>query len=636
MNGAIAFVDLPSGRVHKAPVPESWRRLYLGGRGINMRLLVAGPEPGMLAGSGFEHLQGSSAWEAARPFILGVGLLTGMPCPSPSRLALSGPSPETGLLGDSNMGGRFAPAMRRAGCEHIVFLGTAPAPMVLLAEPGGLRLEPAEDIWGVDTLESENELKQRYGRFAQALTIGRAGENLARMACVRHGQKSAAGRGGLGCLMGEKRLKAVVVRGGRLPRPSSPEAMRALTKEFHQRLLATRTREALHTYGTAFLFDLHNYIGIVRTRNGRNSRFPEGRAIRAKAFARSFIGHRPCQGCRLACRHVYRFQDKQGREQENEGPEYGMLGNFGPVLGLADPQALLRLNHQLNDLGLDAASAGNIIAWAMELWEEGVITPVDTQGMELTWGDAACIEQLLEDMAAGRGFGGLLAKGALEASEIIGRGSRELLIWSKNSLQSDSVDVRAYKGFALGVATSTRGADHLRSRPTMEALHLEPERLQEMYGAPVSPEPNSYEGKARMVWLAEQEYALGDALGVCRFVQRFNSPDQLSPADLRRLAQTACNIQWPDEEFLQIGERITCLERVYLARRGIGREQDSLPPRYYQPLPDGGYAGERIDPERFQAMLEEYYTLHGWDVASGNPTRVCLQRLGLEPGLLDM
>ncbi len=625
MFGSIGFVDLASGASTIAPVPESWRRRYLGGRGVNIRLLARGPVPGMCAPSSLQE------WMSLQPLLFGVGLLAGLPCPSPSRLNITGPSPETGLLADSNIGGAFAPALRRAGYDHLALLGQAPEPCVLLAESGRLVLEPAGTLWGLDTLEAIKELERRYGPDSQSLVIGRAGENQVRFACVRHGLKSAAGRGGLGCLMGMKRVKAVVARGGGRPEACDDAGLRACSEEQHKRILATRTREVLHAYGTIFLFDLHNYVGIVRTLNGRLNRFIEGRAMRTKAFARYFTGRRPCQGCRIACRHVYQVEDAQGRIVENEGPEYGMVGNFGPVLGIADAKALLLLNHQLNDLGLDAASAGNIIAWAMELFDKGLLTTADTDGLELRWGDAAIVARLLEDIAACRGFGALLAKGAREAAAAIGKGAAEHLIWVKNSPQSDSVDVRAYKGFALGVATATRGGDHLRSRPTMEALHLPAEQLRAMYGADISPDPTSYQGKARMVWQSEREYALADALGLCRFAQRFNSPDLLAPEDLRNLAELASGLRWSPEEFLDIGERITCLDRCYLAARGVTRKDDSLPPRYFEPMPEGGYAGECIDPRRFAAMLDEYYDLHGWERATGRPLPETLERLDIEP-----
>jgi aldehyde:ferredoxin oxidoreductase len=362
------------------------------------------------------------------------------------------------------------------------------------------------------------------------------------------------------------------------------------------------------------------------------NRFAAGKGIKSSRFFKYYTGHRACHGCRIACRHEYQVQDRAGNTVSGVGPEYGTVGAFGPVCGVGDPQAMLLVNDLCNRYGLDTSSTGNIIGWAMELWQRGIIGPEDTGGLALEWGDVDAVLELVEQIAHARGFGAVLALGPAEAARRIGKDAERYLIMVKGLLQSDSVDVRAYKGFALGVATSTRGADHLRSRPTMEALHLPAERLRELYGAEVDPDPTSITGKARMVWQCEREYALADALGVCRFAQRFNSPDHLDPSELRRLTELATGLEFSDEAFLRVGERITALDRCFLAREGVGREQDTLPARYMEePMPEGGYAGQRLTREELDAMLDDYYALHGWDAATGRPLPETLRALDLDP-----
>jgi len=192
------------------------------------------------------------------------------------------------------------------------------------------------------------------------------------------------------------------------------------------------------------------------------------------------------------------------------------------------------------------------------------------------------------------------------------------------------LDVRAYKGFALGVATATRGADHLRSRPTFEALALSEDKLREIYGDPVSSDPTSYRGKALMVWQSEREFAIGDALGICRFAQRFNNPDHLSINEFKNLINYATNMDISNDDLLAIGERITTIERMFLAREGIRRENDTHPQRYFKPMPLGRYKGSKIELKEFDQILNEYYDLHGWDRETGIPKKETLQSLQLD------
>jgi len=249
----------------------------------------------------------------------------------------------------------------------------------------------------------------------------------------------------------------------------------------------------------------------------------------------------------------------------------------------------------------------------------------------LNWGDEEAITALIEQIVARRGLGDILAGGAKAAAARFGPESRKYLIWSKYLPQSDSVDLRAYRGFALGVATATRGADHLRSRPTMEAMNLTSEELTSVYGRRVPTDPTAYEEKAHMVWWSEINFALGDALGICRFSQKFNNINHLGLAEFSRLIYYALGLSISTEELLKIGERIITLERLFLQREGIDRRHDSLPDRYFdEPLSSGPFKGQRLDREAFNGMLDDYYRIHGWDLVTGNPTVKAIRDLGLD------
>lgn len=616
MQQKIAYINLSTNKITTEIIPESIRRKFLGGRGINIYLLNQLVTPGLNPMSG------------DNPLIIGAGLLTGLNCPSPSRTSISGKSPETELLGDSNFGGHFGAGLRKTGFDHLVFLGKALSPVYVCISPTEIKIHQANDLWGMDTVQTQNCIKNEYGQGTQILCIGPSGENLVRFACVRHDLKSTAGRGGLGCLMGSKNLKAVVVIDVTKSREVYSKELSNYTKELNQRICATRTREVLHERGTLFLFDLHNFQGIVRVHNTKSNKFEFGKSIKSSVFRNFYHKKLACYNCKIACRHEYILK-QDGQEHKAVGPEYGTLGAFGPICGIFNPDDILKINDYLNRLGLDSSSTGNIIAWTIQLFENEILKLDDT-GIVLKWGDANAIIKLIHQIAKRQNFGNLLAKGAKEASRIIGKDSSKYLVWTKFLLQSDSVDVRVHKGFALGVATSTRGADHLRSRPTMEALSLTPEELKDFYGTEVDPAPNSYDGKARMVWQSEIEYSLGDALGICRFAQRFNNPNHLNILELKKLTELATNMIFSEQEFFDIGERILTLERHFLQKEGLSRKDDDLPEVYFKPMKKGSYKNESIDEDKFKKMLDEYYNWHGWNIYTGMPDQDILVKLGID------
>jgi aldehyde:ferredoxin oxidoreductase len=615
----IGLIDLSTGSVSEQEISPRARRLFLGGRGINMYLLYTRTSAQL------------NPLAPDNPLIIGAGLLTGTSAPTAARLSISGKSPETGLLGDSNIGGFFGAHLRRTGFDHLVIHGQSSRPVYVAIEEEGIQLREASHLWGKDTLETLDLLRRDHGGSSQSLVIGPGGENLVKFAAVRHGLKNIAARCGMGCLMGAKRLKAVVVKGHRPLAVYRPKDMAAYTAELRRRLKGTRTSEALHRYGTPFLYDLHNARGILRTYNAQASQFKEGRELRAGNLRRYYTKTSGCYGCPIKCTHSYRYPTGDKTEISGTGLEYGVIGSMGPICGLKSLEGLLRVNELLNRLGLDASTTGNLIAWVLELAQRGLISPGIAGGLNLKWGDEETITALIKQIAARENLGAILADGAWEASKQLGPESQPYLIWGKRLLQSDSVDLRALRGFALGVATASRGADHLRSRPTLEAMALTPQELRRVYGREVSADPTSYTGKAYMVWWSEVNYALGDALGLCRFSQKFNSVEHLGVEEFARLTYFATGMEFSTEELMQVGERIVTLERLFLQREGVDRSWDTLPERYFEePLTSGQFKGEKIDRDAFHRMLDEYYHLHDWDVATGTPRAEGLGVLGLD------
>jgi aldehyde:ferredoxin oxidoreductase len=430
--------------------------------------------------------------------------------------------------------------------------------------------------------------------------------------------------------MGAKNLKAIVAKDGHSPATALPEELVAYARELTHRLKESRTSQVLHRLGTPFLFDLHNQRGILRTQNARLNQFKEGRGLRSPHLKKYYTKTSGCFACPIRCHHSYKVPGPNQTEITGHGFEYGVLGSLGPVCGLSNLEGLLRINELLNRLGLDAASTGNLIAWVMELFQLNLITTQETDGLVLQWGDEEVITSLIWQIVERRGLGALLAEGARWAAAKLGPEAARYLIWSKFLPQSDSVDLRAFKGFALGVATASRGADHLRSRPTLEALNLSAAELAQHYGNGISADPTSYQGKAGAVWWSEINYALADALGLCRFAQNFNSINHLGLNEFERLIYYATGKEFSEADLIRVGERIVTLERMFLMREGLDRRDDTLPDRYFdEPMSSGPFKGEKIDRAAFNQMLTEYYNLHHWDPTTGTPSLETIKSLDL-------
>jgi aldehyde:ferredoxin oxidoreductase len=309
-----------------------------------------------------------------------------------------------------------------------------------------------------------------------------------------------------------------------------------------------------------------------------------------------------------------------------EGPEYASIGSLGTKLGHLDLENIIYGAHLCNLYGLDTISTGSYMAWAMELYQRGIIDERMTK-IPLKWGDGKTIVELLDQIAHRRGFGDILAEGSF-AREIFGEESRTYLLEVKD-FPIEMTDERLPKSFALGMATSTRGACHMRSRPSIDAVGLPEAVLEKMYGGRVSERLSSYLGKARMVWWHELLNAVSDSLGICRFQSVFSSPHGLGYPHFSRLLNLATGLHFTPMEIKRTGERIYTLERLMITGEGISRSEDTLPERYFEePIPEGPSKGEVVSREEFSRMLDEYYRLHGWD-EEGIPKQKTLERLGL-------
>jgi len=612
----IAHIDLNTRSVQLEPIPTDLRRKFLGGRGINMALLTTrfSPEVDPLS--------------PENPLIFGAGLLTGT-LSFGSRLNISSKSPESGHLGDSNMGGDFGAELVRAGLSHLVVTGRSATPVYLVVRNGRVEWRDAGHLWGLDTTETQGRIRQEVGDPKTRIAcIGPAGENLVRFACIRSGRKNAAGRTGMGAVMGSKNLKAIAVRGTLDIELADPKGYLAYYQSSQKRLLNTKWAQALGRQGTPLLFRHANDLGFLSYRNHQFTTVGEkGRLLEAEALEPYSTGMLACYGCPVHCRHRYSLPKGSYRGLSGEGPEYASIGSLGPKIGNMRLTHIIHAAELCNLYGLDTISTGSYIAWVMELYQRGIIDQRTTR-IPLKWGDGRIISELIRQIALRKGFGDLLAEGYFAAKEF-GKDSRKYLLEVKR-FPMEMTDERLPKSFALGMATSTRGACHMRSRPSIDVLGLPEEVLKRIYGGPVSNHIDAYKGKARMVWWHELHNAVTDSLGFCRFLTVFSSPHAPQYRDFSRWIRLSTGLSLTAGELKTAGERIYTLERLMLGREGFSRVDDTLPGRYFdEPIREGPAEGSVVDREQFQKMLDEYYRLHGWD-KMGCPTETTLVRLGLE------
>jgi aldehyde:ferredoxin oxidoreductase len=567
-------------------------------------------------------------FDPASPIVMSPGLLCGIPSLG-SRMNISARSPESGYLGDSNMGGELGAEFKASGIDSLFIVGRSNAPVYLYIHDNEFEIRDATHLWGKDTVETQREIrKELHDDRLQIGCIGQAGENRVRFAGIRTGLKSSAGRTGMGAAMGAKRLKAVAVRGTHDIPLKDPTGYLESYQKIYSNLLQRRWVKALGRWGTPLLMQYSNDLGFLRVRNNQLTSFGmQGKALEAEHLDHYSTGMVSCAGCPAHCRHRYHILTGPYAGTMGEGPEYASIGSMGSTLGTGDLESAIYATELCNRYGIDTISAGSYIAWAMELYQRGIID-ASTIGYPLRWGDEKAIMKLIHQIAHREGFGDVLAEGG-RASEIFGTEGSRFLLQIKN-LPIEMTDERAPKSFALGMATATRGACHMRSRPSLDVIGLPETLLENLYEGKVSSSYLDYGGKGRMVWWHERLNALCDALGVCRFLSVFSSPHAPQAQQFSELLYRAFSERYSTQDLWDVGERICALERLILIGNGLGKRDDTLPSRYFdEPVQEGPAKGEVIDRSQFNEMLEDYYYLHGWDKL-GVPKESTLKQLGLK------
>lgn len=615
----IAYIDLSSGKITQKTVSKSLRKLYLGGRGINMHHLYH------CIPSGIDPL------DPKNTLLIGAGLLTGIPALGAGRCDIAAKSPLTGAVGDSNIGGFFAPELRLAGFDHLVITGKADKPVYLWIQDGSIEIRNASHLWGKDTFDTQTQLRNdNNDEEIKSLTIGEAGENLVRYANVRTGMKNSAGRTGMGCVMGSKNLKAIAARGTMDIEFTYPDQLLDYCSEMNEMITKSRWARAQSKWGTLIIYSNTNTTGLIRTRNFQQNLLENGENLEPEVMDEYTIGMSGCYGCSVHCRHRYVL--KNGPYAHfGEGPEYTSLGAFGTMVDCNKMETVLISNHLVNKYGIDTLEVGGIIAWAMELYEKGILTEKVTDGLKLDWGNEEAVFELIRKISQRDGFGDILADGFKPAIAKIGEESEyyAMQIKGMSNLHSDE---RPTPSLALNIATATRGADHLRSRPAIDLYGLPEDLLEEIYGGgPVSSDYTSYVGKSRMVWWQELLYAVTDSIGTCKFQTVFCAVHAPKFEEFSKLIYLTSGLEISKTQLMEVGERIVTTERKFNNREGFSRKDDKLPERFFkEPTPIGLpiVKGKKIDREKFRTMIDEYYEFHGWD-NNGIPTEETLRKLGI-------
>ncbi len=612
----IANINLNNNLVEVSSIPLDLRKKFLGGRGLNMYLLSSHYSPKL------------DPLSPENPLIFGAGLLTGT-LGFGSRINISAKSPESGHLGDANMGGDFGGEMVRTGFSHLVISGRSKNPVYIFIYNDKIDIRDASHLKGLDTVETQKRIRKELGDpRIQIASIGPAGENLVRFSSIRSGLKSAAARTGLGAVMGSKNLKAVAVRGTIDLKISDPKRYLKYYLYLLKKLMGTKWAGALGRLGTPLLFQYGNEMGILSVMNNQHTTIGDnGYLLEAEALEPYKTGMLSCWGCPVHCRHRFHIKNGKFKDLKGEGPEYASIGSLGTKLGNINLENIIYATDLCNRYGLDTISTGSYMAWVMELYQRGIIDQEITQ-IPLDWGNEESIIELIHQIANRKDFGNILAEGSY-AKKILGEESKDYLLDIKD-FPIEMTDERLPKSFALGMATSTRGACHMRSRPSLDILELPEKVLKKIYGGPVDNRFSSYTGKERMVWWHELLNAVCDSLGLCRFLSIFSSTHALGFQQFSKLIEYSTGLKLSPDELMDIGERIYTLERIMLIRDGLSRKDDTLPVRYFnEPIKDGPAKGEYICRKAFNEILDKYYRLHGWD-ENGIPLKETLKRLGLD------
>ena len=598
--GKILRVNLTRAKIKEEELHRTLYERYFGGKGLAAYLFYN------------EVRQGVDPLSPENKLIFTVGPATGTIMPCASRYSVIFKSPLTGVFGESTSGGHFPTELKFAGFDGIIVEGISKNPVYLWINDGRAELRNAGDIWGKDTRETEEIVKEKVGKKkCKVACIGPAGENLVHFACITNDVGRQAGRSGVGAVMGSKKLKAIAVKGSMKVDVSDPARLKELNLNIREKIKAHGwAGKTAKKYGTPSMVDLANNKGIFPTKYWHEGTFEKADQINGDAMVTKIVEkNKTCFNCPIMCGKWSVVKKGPYAGTEVEGPEYETIYAFGGLCCIDSIEAIAKANELCDRYGLDTMTSGNVIAFAMELHERGILTK-EKLGTELRFGDREGTMKLLKMISFRDGIGDTLALGTRAVARKIGKGAEEIGIQVKG-LEPAGYDPRGLIGMALSYSVAPRGADHLRTCVYSPELGGKVDRF-------------SYD-KAALVKDLEDRYAVSDCMVFCRFTR-----DIYLWEDLTEVYSAITGFHVDEKTMKTAGERINTLTRLFNVREGLRRGDDQLPKRFFtEPLPKGTSKDRVVKTEEFQKMLGEYYSLRGWD-KEGVPRREKISELSLE------
>jgi aldehyde:ferredoxin oxidoreductase len=605
--GKILRVDLSRGTIQQVPMDEGFARKYVGGRGFTSRLqydLI----PVDIDPLGPENV-----------LIIAPGALTGTVAASASRFVVGARSPLTGILGDANGGGFFGPVLRRAGFSLVLIFGQSPNPVYLCINDNQVEIRDASHLWGKDVHYTTDTILQECGKGARVAAIGPAGENLVRIAGIIADKDHAAARTGVGAVMGSKNLKAIAARGTKPVPLYDREAFMEISARMDEIEANDKRAREFGERGTlGTLIDHHSAIGGLNTKNYQYGIFEGKEKIDNEALSASYlIKTTGCYRCPVKDDRYSRVDEGEFAGTEVGGPEYSTAVAFGSGVGNDNLAAILKGNDLSNRYGLDTIDLGGVIAFSMELYQRGILTQKETDGLALEWGNYHAMLELIERIAHRRGaFADLLADGLHHAAQEIGRGAERYAVHVKGMTPAP-LDARAVKVYNFRYAVGPRGADHLRiSVPGGYVLDTLP-----------------LDEAAKKLDYWQGIVTLPDLMGLCKFIYTYycESVDTTLRKNLEiipAMYHAATGFDLSSDDLLEVARRVNNVERAHNNRLGLTAREDTLPPRFTEdPMPDGPAKGKVYD--ILEPLKKAWYQVQQWDEESGIPTRQRLESLGL-------
>ena len=611
--GKILRIDLSSRTFREEPLPGDLAQDFIGGSGLSVKLLYDEVPPTC------------DPLGPENKLIYAVGPFTGTTIPCASRMAVNARSPLTGAVGVAASGGHFPVELKRAGYDALIIEGRASEPVYVFIKNGEARFRSAEKLWGLCTTDTQQAIKDElHDQNVRVSCIGPAGERLSLIAAIVN-ERRVAGRKGLGAVMGSKNLKAIAVRGDQAPKIADKEKYEAARKRMRAGMQESPVLyPQFSKFGTSSVVHLTEALGIFPANNWTATGvFRPADKIGGFAIEHLSAGRTACAICPVGCSQLRLAKQFPYAGFFTEGPEYETLYSLGGVVGVDNPDAIIAADRVCDELGLDSISAGVTVAFAMELFERGIVTPEETGGLDLHFGnDRAMLEllHLMGERAKERaGLGDWLADGVRVAAQKIGRGSEKYAMHVKG-LELPGYDVRGAKAHGLSYATAFTGADHNKGYA-----------FQEIFGIPVPYPVDRFaiEGKGKLCkWNQDARTAVADSPTMCVFLLDMAVADFMFE-NTAGLMEGTTGLAYTPEEIQQVGERVNNLARVYNLAAGFTRADDDLPERLKtEPIPDGASKGQLISQVDLDRMLDEYYEARGW-TKEGVPGRAKLEELRL-------